>query len=57
MDDGRKTNAEWRALGMLCNAVCADGCVCRGWRKYGVLCGLHYSIAEKDISKLTLVAR
>ena len=54
-DDTRKTLAELREMNLLCDVVCTDGYTCRGYRKYGRLCGLHYSIAEVNISKITRV--
>lgn len=43
-----------RADGLLCEAITAQGYKCGSWRRYGMLCGTHYSIAERDLSRLKL---
>ena len=38
-----------------CHALTMQDRVCKNTSKFGVLCGLHYAIAEEDISRVEVI--
>jgi hypothetical protein len=52
----RESDIWRRDHGYLCEAVTLKGTKCMALRKFGQLCGVHYTIAEADINKITLVS-